>query len=184
MNPNYYEKQKERALSRKMELIELRGGKCEMCGYAKNISALEFHHLNPDDKCFQLDSRHLSNTNKSKILEEVNKCILVCANCHRELHNPELNMGNMMKTLNEVKTKNSIYSKSKIGVCEQCGNKFKYVSGKRFCSKECRDKNFYSKYPSCEELFEKYSELKSWEKVAKHFGLTRKIVQGIRKKGL
>jgi predicted Zn-ribbon and HTH transcriptional regulator len=59
MNPNDYLKQKERALSRKLEIIRLKGGKCERCGYDKNIAALEFHHLDPSIKSFQLDSRHL-----------------------------------------------------------------------------------------------------------------------------
>ena len=68
MNPNDYVKQKERALSRKLELIKLKGGKCERCGYDKNIAALEFHHLDPSTKSFQLDSRHLSNTTRENVL--------------------------------------------------------------------------------------------------------------------
>ena len=50
MNSNYYEKQKERALTRKLEIIERKGGKCEICGYDKNIAALELHHVNPENK--------------------------------------------------------------------------------------------------------------------------------------
>lgn len=39
-----------------------RGGKCECCKYSKNLAALEFHHINPSEKEFQLDLRHFSNT--------------------------------------------------------------------------------------------------------------------------
>ena len=86
MNPNDYVKQKERAIKRKLELISLKGGKCELCGYNKNIGALEFHHLDPSIKMFNLDERHLSNRTIDKILQEVEKCILVCSNCHKEIH--------------------------------------------------------------------------------------------------
>lgn len=53
--------QTRRALQRKLKLVELKGGKCEKCGYSKNLSALEFHHIDSSNKLFQLDSRHLSN---------------------------------------------------------------------------------------------------------------------------
>lgn len=67
----------------KIKLIEYKGGKCECCGYSKCIEALEFHHLDPSKKDFQI-----SGTSKSfEILKnEADKCILVCANCHREIH--------------------------------------------------------------------------------------------------
>lgn len=66
----------------KEKLVEYKGGKCEKCGYNKCITALEFHHINPEEKEFNIDGR--SSFEKSK--KEVDKCILVCANCHREIH--------------------------------------------------------------------------------------------------
>ena len=66
MNPNDYDKQQIRAWSRKLELVKLMGGCCSKCGYKDNIAALEFHHINPEEKSFQLDSRHLSNTSMIK----------------------------------------------------------------------------------------------------------------------
>lgn len=185
MNPNDYVKQKERALSRKLELIKLKGGKCERCGYDKNIAALEFHHLDPSTKSFQLDSRHLSNTTREKILEELDKCILVCSNCHRELHNPHFDNENIDNLLTEMEAKHvSVFSKPRSKrklVCKHCGKEFDYVTGKLYCSKECRDADINKKYPSYVEIVEKYNEVKSWEKVAKHFGITKKIIQRLRK---
>ena len=59
-------------------------GKCERCGYNKCIRALEFHHLNPSEKDFGL-SRCL--TKNVKLLKaEADKCILLCSNCHAEIH--------------------------------------------------------------------------------------------------
>lgn len=55
-----------------------------------------------------------------------------------------------------------------------------------YCSKECKKlakQQKFNEYPTLEEVESKYKELKSWEKVAKHFNITRKIVQGIRKRG-
>lgn len=67
---NDYNTQKLRGLKRKLELVKSRGGKCELCGYDRNIAVLEFHHINPDEKEFQLDMRHLSNTSLERLKEE------------------------------------------------------------------------------------------------------------------
>ncbi len=62
-----------------------KGGKCTICGYNRCIAALDFHHLNPNEKDFSLSVRGLTRS-WEKIKSEVNKCVLVCANCHREIH--------------------------------------------------------------------------------------------------
>lgn len=68
----------------KAQLVEYKGGKCEICGYDKCISALEFHHPNPDEKEFQISNCNIKSFERLK--KEVDKCILVCSNCHKELH--------------------------------------------------------------------------------------------------
>jgi hypothetical protein len=60
-NPNSIFSQNLRGYRRKLKLINLRGGKCEKCGYDKNLSALEFHHIDSNLKEFPLDLRNLSN---------------------------------------------------------------------------------------------------------------------------
>ena len=177
MNPNVYEKQKMRHVSRKQELINLMGGKCTMCGYNKNYAALDFHHVHPEEKSFPLDARHLSNCSVKSLIEEANKCILLCANCHRELHNPEFEKDNIeiMKT----KTNSLLVKKKKQSICPVCGKSFDACKGKIFCSKECRIKQ--KGYPNKSEVELKYQELKSQQKVADFYGLTRKIIVGILK---
>lgn len=60
------------------------GGKCTKCGYDKCVDALEFHHLDPSIKEFHLgEARGLS---IDKLQKELDKCILVCRNCHTEIH--------------------------------------------------------------------------------------------------
>lgn len=65
--------------------IEYKGGKCCICGYNKCHSALEFHHLNPETKDFGIGANGYTRSWKD-VKDELDKCILVCANCHRELH--------------------------------------------------------------------------------------------------
>jgi hypothetical protein len=87
-----YQAQQARGLKRKFSAIEKLGGECSICGYKRNTSALTFHHTNPKDKSFQLDLRSLSNRKQAVIDDEIRKCILVCHNCHAELHNPKHNL--------------------------------------------------------------------------------------------
>jgi len=69
----------------KIKAVEYKGGKCEKCGYSKCVDALDFHHLNPEVKSFGIGDKGYTRS-WEKVREEVDKCILVCANCHRELH--------------------------------------------------------------------------------------------------
>ncbi len=64
---------------------EYKGGKCVMCGYSRYSGALDFHHKDPSQKDFGLSTKGLTRS-WEKIKEEIDKCVLVCANCHRELH--------------------------------------------------------------------------------------------------
>jgi hypothetical protein len=86
-NPNSMYSQTIRGIKRKYDFIIMKGGCCEECGYNKNISALEFHHIS--NKKFTLDVRKFSNTRMELLLKELHKCKLLCANCHREHHYPD-----------------------------------------------------------------------------------------------
>lgn len=75
----------ERQKKLKKFCVEYKGGKCERCGYSKCIGALEFHHINPAQKDFSI-SHVKSYAFSQTIKDELNKCNLLCANCHREEH--------------------------------------------------------------------------------------------------
>ena len=64
------------------EALAYKGGKCENCGYDKYRGALEFHHKDPTQK----DPAGLRKYNRTKLFAELDKCVLLCANCHREEH--------------------------------------------------------------------------------------------------
>lgn len=76
--------QKRRKKIRQMA-IDYKGGRCQLCGYNKCSEALEFHHLDSLDKDFGISDKGYTRSWK-RIKEELDKCILLCANCHREVH--------------------------------------------------------------------------------------------------
>ena len=67
---------------RKQDLVNYLGGKCSFCGYKKSLAALHFHHLY--DKKFNVNKGITLSFDVVK--HEVDKCILLCSNCHAELH--------------------------------------------------------------------------------------------------
>jgi len=74
----------DRWIERKKQAIAYKGGKCSACGYNKYYGALDFHHSNPHDK--DMDWGELRKYSDNRIKEELDKCILLCSNCHREAH--------------------------------------------------------------------------------------------------
>lgn len=134
-----YEYQKLRSLKRKIYLIEKLGNKCCKCGYNKNLAALDFHHKNPQKKSFQLDARHLSNTKMDKILEEAEKCVLICANCHRELHSPDLEINIVLEKIDKIENKLVNPKTKNLPNCIDCGEEINYGY------KRCQPCNWKSK---------------------------------------
>jgi hypothetical protein len=84
-----YLKQQSRGWRRKIDLLAEFGSACSRCGYARNLAALVWHHVDPRFKSFPLDLRSLSNRSEADIRSEVGKCIVLCANCHAEVHHPQ-----------------------------------------------------------------------------------------------
>ena len=75
----------ERQRAFKRQCIEYKGGCCERCGYDKCDAAMEFHHNDPSKKDFTIAHVRLT-TFSDDIRKELDKCRLVCSNCHREIH--------------------------------------------------------------------------------------------------
>lgn len=71
--------------SMKMKAIEALGSCCKICGYNRCTEALEFHHLDPTQKDITISSEGYSKGWKV-IEKELSKCVLLCSNCHREVH--------------------------------------------------------------------------------------------------
>lgn len=73
-----------RRVQTKIKCIEYKGGECSICGYKKCYSAMEFHHLDSSKKDFQINRS--ATLSFEKLKTELDKCVLLCANCHREIH--------------------------------------------------------------------------------------------------
>lgn len=76
---------KQKRPSVKQVLVNTFGG-CALCGYRKCLAALEFHHLDPSKKEFQISSFRKKAVDDYLLLKELEGCILICSNCHRETH--------------------------------------------------------------------------------------------------
>lgn len=73
-----------RAKALKERAVNYKGGCCQSCGYSKCLAALEFHHTDPEEKDFTVSEN--KGRSFDNIKQELDKCVLLCANCHREAH--------------------------------------------------------------------------------------------------
>ena len=143
---NYRHRLKERA-------VYVLGEKCQCCGYDKCLSALEFHHIDPDIKEFSF----CENTNRSweSVRSELKKCILVCANCHREIHSNLISNLQLTSSFSEERAKEidklvENVKKHKIYYCSSCG--IEVSKGHDYCPKCAALKKRLVSRPSREEL--------------------------------
>ena len=121
----------------KERLIYVAGGQCAICGYSKCNSALEFHHLNSKEKDFTLGQN--ANISFEKAKEEIKKCILVCSNCHREIHSNLLDSTKLKSSYIEERAQEieqEIYNikHKQIFYCKSCGKEIS--KGSNYCP-EC-----------------------------------------------
>ena len=80
----------------KEKAIEYKHGKCCICGYSKCKDALEFHHIDPNTKEFGIGEKGYTRS-WEKVKNELDKCVLLCSNCHREVHAGLINLDNYIK---------------------------------------------------------------------------------------
>ena len=74
---------RKKIIPQKIRMSELKENGCAICGYNKCERSLHFHHVNPEDKKFQIGQRAMKYSER-RLVEELNKCILLCCNCHGE----------------------------------------------------------------------------------------------------
>ena len=70
----------------KLDKIKIDIGRCNLCGYKEHPEILQFHHRNKELKRFQLSTGNLGSYKWETILEEIDKCNLICPNCHSLIH--------------------------------------------------------------------------------------------------
>jgi hypothetical protein len=142
----------------KAKCIEYKGGKCEKCGYDRCPGVLQFHHLVPGEKDFGIaHSGHSRSFEKCK--PELDKCIMVCANCHGEIHAEE-HKETRSSRLEEFKLLTRPERQPTTSVLKPCSNCQKeikvyksYDTRYNYCNRACRDSHLNNLgWPSKEEL--------------------------------
>lgn len=156
----YKYKMYERTYFFKQKCVDYKGGKCQNCGYNKCISALDFHHKDPSQKDFGI-SQSRTKRFDDKVKNELDKCDLLCSNCHREEHSNKL-----------IPTKVDKQLKINDTLC-LCGNTKYYES--KTCNK-CYQTDRQSNIPSKEELEKLIWEMPS-TKIALKFNVSDKSIE-------
>ena len=79
---------KQRRIKIKKRIIELYGARCKICGYGneEKFSMLDFHHVYPENKIFNINANNMACKNWKSVVLELQKCIMLCCRCHREFH--------------------------------------------------------------------------------------------------
>jgi hypothetical protein len=104
----------------KQKSVDYKGGKCSLCGYDKNISALQFHHKDPEKKDFSISK--VKSSSWKFIKPELDKCILLCSNCHSEIHAKERDDKMLLDKLLIKELSLKIKEERE---CTECGKYFK-----------------------------------------------------------
>ena len=102
-NTKTYPKLKEWRKNTKLKLVEGFGSICSCCGLIDAPLVYDFHHLNPSEKDFSLSSKVKS---WDVIVNEANKCIMLCSHCHRKIHSGLVEIINPIK-FDETKVKSN-----------------------------------------------------------------------------
>jgi len=178
----------------KLKLIDWKGGKCEICGYDKRIPGVfVFHHRDPSQKEFGVSGKTKS---IEKLKKEVEKCQLLCANCHAEVHDAEylqkrqkseeqyqiwMEKAEKIQTdMSKVKVDpafraDSVQHKPK-PKCKVCGESVKMYT-REYCSRECYQLDHRKvERPSRQELADLIGK-ESWSALGRKYNVSDNAVR-------
>jgi ribosomal protein L37AE/L43A len=157
----------------KRRAVEYKGGCCQVCGYSRFLGALEFHHTDPSQKDWTVARNHRA----WEVLKvELDKCILLCSNCHREEHGKitqEKHAGLEQKVREIIPVRQA--NPKVPHVCKTCKRTFlaRPQIGQTFCSKKCRET---VAWPSADILRDMVQTLKP-SQIASKFGCHPRTVR-------
>lgn len=139
----------------KAKAVAYLGGKCANCGYSKSNSALEFHHLDPNEKDMNISGKVMS---WSKMTAELDKCVLLCSNCHKEVHD-ELRQAHLASQRDLARSEVKERKPRILLTCPVCGSKFsitpsahKRRSGEHYCKTSCATEGRSLLMPSKDDI--------------------------------
>lgn len=161
INKNWHQKAKQ-------TLVDLLGGECRCCGYKKSLRALEFHHIDPTKKEIRISS-----TGKwEKLIKEIEKCVLVCSNCHKEIHDDLTKCPKYFAPINTYKAYDKLRKEKETRKCFLCKKEFTCLvsSKQKYCSKQCCNKK--RKKADDKEIIKLLSLGLNTRKILKKLGLS------------
>jgi len=159
----------------KARMVAAFGGKCCVCQKEYPQEVFEFHHLDPAEKDFAFGSVRSNCLSWDKIVNELRKCVMVCANCHRlvEYGHGEIPENAFRFDESYVDYK-KLERKQRMDRC-RCGRE--KLKSQKFCSIECS--NFYSRkveWPS-KDVLKDLLKYKSLNQIGKLYGVTHSAVK-------
>lgn len=139
------------------------GGKCQICGYDKCISALQFHHIDPSTKKYS-PSYVIMRKKWEVAFAELQKCILVCANCHVEIHYNDLD-------ISQIVTSAKTYDLE----CQRCNKPFQTKQPEqKYCGVTCQSisRRKVKIEPNKSDLKKLIESKTPWTKIGKMYGVS------------
>ena len=165
---------------RKAVYAEIMGGSCNRCNYSDCLAALDFHHIDETNKSFSISQVWKP---FNEVIQELEKCILLCCRCHRELHDN-------FWSLSEIKIKPIDYSlidskfshlknrgKRDNENCKFCGKKLSGRKDKQFCNENCH--NLYQRKtdrPSKKKLIS-LRKHNTWKQIGETYNVSESCVR-------
>ena len=148
----------------KIKAVEYKGGKCSKCGYNKCINALQFHHVDRSTKEFGISSKGFSKS-WDAIKKELDKCDILCSNCHAEEHSNEVEEIPYTRF-----SKESIY-------CSCCDKELKYKNKNNLCN-TCYSitRRKVKNRPSKELLIEEL-KISNYTNIGKKYGVSDNTIR-------
>jgi hypothetical protein len=133
----------------KQRIVDAFNSRCGTCGYDKCVEALELHHLDPKEKEFSFGAIRANPVSWEKIIIEMRKCVLLCANCHREVHN------NNREITQDCPRFNENYADYKSNKRKELTDNCPICNGEKSCHQITCSKNCAAK-KRCKVDWEKY----------------------------
>ena len=156
-------------------IVEYAGGKCAICGYSRCMRALIFHHPDPTQKEFPIASFLCCALNTLK--NEIDKCVLLCSNCHAEIHDGLISLPDVLPHSNRSLS-DEFKPKRAPCFCVDCGKRISFSSHRcRRCESLTRlGKSTKIIWPPLEELLELLSHTPRTN-IAKQLGVSDTAVR-------
>lgn len=159
----------------KARMIYVMGDKCQCCGYSRCPSALELHHIDPTQKEFTFSA----NTNRgwATLIPEMKKCVLVCANCHREIEAGLLNSPSSSfneERANEITQLVEDLKTHKKNYCQKCGQEI--WAGSTYCTECAHELQRVVERPDRETL-KNLIRIKPFTQIGQDFSVTDNAIK-------